>query len=198
MCDNDKFLSFYGNNKAKATCHGSNSLGASYVCPTPTIGGKGVKKTKLACGVETPNMGRLAYCASAQVGGGSTDGMMFTATGELGKKNSKCGCQKGGSHPRKHTKSNNPSLPNYSGDNTKLDFPRSSCNCRSSSYCDYKNNRGTPISGYYLDVSAPAVGNRAAHSTYNNMSQRTVGPDNGNLLNRKFDCQQPFWCEKCM
>jgi hypothetical protein len=211
MCDYDKFLSFYGNNKSQSTCHGSGSLGDSYVCPSPTIGGKGVKPSQPACGVPTPNMGRLSYCAKAQVGGGSTEGMIFTATGQLDKKKRGCGCQKGGSHhgngKRQGCKCSKCKCSKCKCSNTKHGHdkspcgdhdPSSTCNWKSSSYRDYKHNRVTPITGYFLDVAAAPIGNRPVHSRHNNMEPNVPAADNGNMLDRKFDCQQPFWCEKCM
>ena len=69
MNNQERFMMLYGNNKQTATCNGSELLGASYVCPKPTIGGKGrspFSRQNPRCGVPVPNMGILAYCCQEQ------------------------------------------------------------------------------------------------------------------------------------
>lgn len=222
MNNHQRFQAFYGNNKNPGSCHGAGRMGDGYVCPKPTIGGTEpgiISKQNATCGVPVANLGRLAYCAQAQTGGGSVKGMIFTATGQLNKKKRSCsggahrsdmapqqrGCgrQSPGhyppdSHSAKFNDTANPSSLNHSGDSTVLDYPRDTCKCKSSSYCDYKNGRGTPINGYFLDIAASPIGNRPVYRTHNNMEINSPASWNGNLMDRKFDCQQPYWCEKCM
>lgn len=216
MNNSQRFQAFYGNNKNSGNCHGAGKIGDKYVCPTPTIGGtrwtekSKISKQNAACGVPVANLGRVAYCDQAQVGGRSVEGMIFTATGQLNKKKRSCGCQSGGahasnSHSAEFNDTSDPSSANHSGDWTGLDFPRNTCKCKSSSHCDYNNGNGTPITGYFPNIAVAPIGNRPVYSAYNNMSINswtgtpvaTSTMPAGNLLDRKFDCQQPFWCEKC-
>lgn len=199
MDNHQRFQAFYGNNKHTDTCHGSGRMGDGYVCPSPTIGGTGPKliKHNTACGKPVPNMSNLSHCPQTQVGGG----MMFTATGQLINKKQNCGCQKGGKG-KKPTSPTSPMFndmldPNYSGDSSVLDYPRNTHKC-SSSYDNYDNGRGTPVNGYYYDVVGNPVGNRPEYGTHDNIKPNNLTARKGNLLDRKFDCQQPFWCEKCI
>lgn len=60
-----------------------------------------------------------------------------------------------------------------------------------------EHSKGTPIIGYYLDLSAPPVGGRPVHRAYNITEGNTVN-DSGNLLDRQFDCRQPVWKWECI
>ena len=71
MNNQERFMMLYGNNKQTATCNGSELLGASYVCPKPTIGGKGrspFSKQNPKCGVPVPTQhsGLLTNATSKQ------------------------------------------------------------------------------------------------------------------------------------
>lgn len=229
MNNQERFMMLYGNNKQTATCNGSELLGSSYVCPQPTIGGKGpspFSKPNPKCGVEVPNMGILAYCcqkqdkirvssedAEEEEQTGGAPNMMFTATGKLEKKR----CMKNNGRARhramlklsnknlyppnfnstKYNDRSNPGHPAHSGDPSVLDFPRDQCDCRSSSHCGYVNGNGTPLNGYFINPSG-SVGNRPLHGSHDNIHINSPDSWNDNLLERKFDCQQPFWCERCL
>jgi hypothetical protein len=46
-------------------------------------------------------------------------------------------------------------------------------------------------------IPAP-IGNRPVFGTHDNDSVNTPTEWKGHLLDHKFDCQQPLWCEKCI
>lgn len=90
---------------------------------------------------------------------------------------------------------------------TQDDTP-GTCGCKRPSGCgsvkfnddrQYKNN-STEISGFYSDMTACAVGNRPINAVHDNNLNipKTLTGDRSNMKGRKFDCQQPFWCSKCM
>ena len=222
----DRFMMLYGNNKRTETCNGSKLLGESYVCPKPTIGGRGKSpfpKQNPKCGAMTQNMGRLAYCAKQQLKeqkGGSYDptpnNLIFNATGQITKKNcynSKTKCTDSQSCHRAARKLSNKNLyppdirkhqpdtdmndMNYSGNSEELDYPRDQCGCRSSSHCGYMNGQGSALSGFFIDPTS-SIGNRPLHGAHDNIHINSPQSWNNNLMDRKFGCQQPYWCEKCL
>jgi hypothetical protein len=180
-------------------------MGDGYVCPSPTMGGNGpgLVKHSSACGTPASNMGSLAHCPQVQVGG-SVGGMMFTATGQLSKKKRACGHKKSackcdgqcGSKCKCKTKGRYSLNSNSPLFNDMLNHIGDSSTSHDSS--NYKNGHGTPINGYYLDLASAPIGNRPVHGTHDNIKVNDQTVRNGNLIDRKFDCQQPFWCEKCL
>lgn len=190
MSNHDRFMTFYGKGNY-STCHGSGNAGEQYVCPLPTMGGpiKGpLLKQNPKCGGIVDNMGQLAYCAQAQVGGGCSDGMIFKATGQLGKKKRGCGCKGSGANNKKSKKCECMGKCNCNKHNKK----------KTAQYTDSNIGNGTPISGFFLDVAAPSVGNRPVYASHTNMSPNTLSSINDNLMNRNVGCRQPFWDEKCL
>lgn len=57
---------------------------------------------------------------------------------------------------------------------------------------------GAFITGYFPDLAAAPIGNRPVFSSHDNASVNTPTEWKGHLLDHKFDCQQPHWCEKCI
>ena len=196
-CDSHTFMKFYGNNKNKQTCHGNSNIGSAYVCPKPSVGGPIIEQQSRGdpkCGVPVPNMGRVAHCPVSQQGGSAN--LTYSATGELNKSKG-CGCQKGGSGKQVHH-------------NDSPKYPRNTCKHGNSSKCTYPNYNGakqygrdaTHVTGYYMDLTAQPIGNRPVHGVHDNYNHypNTMNPkkDKGNVLDRRFDCQQPYWGEKCL
>lgn len=85
-------------------------------------------------------------------------------------------------------------------------FPGNDCNCRSGATCSKFNserqykNEATQPSGWYNDLTGCAIGNRPVRGEHDQYYKipKTLTQDRGNLTDRKFDCQQPYWCSKCM
>jgi|SRR3989344_4537590 len=61
-------------------------------------------------------------------------------------------------------------------------------------------NVSTESHGFYPDLTADAIGNRPVIGFHNNSDivPNVLLKTKGNLLNRKLDCTQPFWCSKCI
>jgi hypothetical protein len=59
------------------------------------------------------------------------------------------------------------------------------------------SENGRSSNGYFIDVAAVPIGNRPVHSAHN-LAINSPAALNGNLMDREFNCQQPFWCEKCI
>lgn len=193
MCDNEKFMQFYGNNKA-ATCLGSELAGDAYVCPVPSIGGPATGRAPYAScfGGESLNIGSLYHCKqphaeqapqgvqvpqaqevqAVQQGGraaiGADDSLMFAATGEL-QKSKTCGCgkQQGGRHHQQLG----------GGHNIHVN--------------------AAPMSGYYMNLDAPSVGGRPIYTPYltEDMVVPPLGPEREDP--RQFGCKQPEWNPTC-
>jgi len=198
--DEERFQRFYHGNKSTTTGAGCDHIdvGALYRCPVPTIGGPITDNnlhhprahSQPGCGAPIGNMGKLTHCK--QSGGGhhskskskSPKHMTYSATGTL-KKTKKC---------------------KVHGYGTKADHrDRNWANC---SYLQYNGERqydqeSNETPGYYLDLTAPAIGNRPAHAAHDNHDclPNTVDNKLSNKVNypgRGFDCRQPFWNEKCI
>jgi hypothetical protein len=188
MSDYDKFLTFYGNGKTQQ--HGPSNLGSTYVCPTPTIGGpmgtgSGAKAfvQDPKCGVAAGNMGRLAYCARAQVGGGCVDGMTYSATGQLAPTKT---AQTGGSGTGSEESEEIPTLTRKCGPRMPHEpWPQPVI-------------QSTPVTGYYFNLSEASVGGRPIHSAHDNVHPNNIAKDMGNMMDSTFSCSQPFWGEKCL
>lgn len=216
--DEERFQRFYHGNKNQssgAACEHID-VGALYRCPVPTIGGPITDDnlhhpqahSRSGCGAPIGNMGKLVHCKNKkskgnswfQMGGGHHDksnkgehhapraedmgGMTYTATGKL-KKTKKC---------------------KVHGYGTKADHrDRNWAQC---SYLQYNGERqydreSNETPGYYLDLTAPAIGNRPVHAAHDNYDclPNIVDSKLSNQINypgRGFDCYQPFWNEKCV
>lgn len=59
----------------------------------------------------------------------------------------------------------------------------------------YRNQTAT-APGYFLDVSAPTIGNRPIMRAHENTIYHL--PKRHQNLDRKFNCSQPFWSPKCL
>lgn len=183
MSDYERFLAFYGNGKTDG-CHAAANLGGSYVCPMPTIGGRpmgsGNAKQDPKSGVPTANLGRLAYCAvpaSAEQSGGS-----YTATGRFrqrgGSAEAEAEAEAAEAEDMTQAGHNGPGLPHPAYPQPKI--------------------QSIPITGYYLNLEEAPIGGRPAHSAHDNFHPNNITNHSGHLLDKKFDCQQPFWCERCL
>jgi hypothetical protein len=165
-----RFESLYKNNTHKGGCHGPGKLGDEYVCPT--IGeaspARSMPGQNPACNEHADNMGKLAYCMSAQAGGGAADsrGLVFTATGQLEKSKKPCGCQKGGSEDAVAATAT--------------------------------HTQGTPVTGFFIDVSAPKIGGQPVRGTHDNVLMDTTYTQSEHFMDRKFDCRQPSWEPNCL
>lgn len=197
MSDYERFLAFYGNNKTDG-CYAAADLGGSYVCPTPTIGGRGSPmgsgnpKQDPKSGVPTANLGRLAYCAVPA--GAEQTGGSYTATGRFR--------QRGGNPEEAEVEEteqveaeqevspkasasasasigpNGPGLPHPAYPQPKI--------------------QSIPITGYYMNLEEAPIGGRPVHSKHDNFHPNNITNHSGHLLENKFNCQQPFWCERCL
>lgn len=65
--------------------------------------------------------------------------------------------------------------------------------------CDHRlPQEETHMIGYFLDLTAPPIGNRPVVNVHDNASTNTPAEWKGHLLDYKFNCQQPHWDEKCI
>lgn len=168
-----RFLELYGNNK-KAGCHGVANLGASYICPQPTIGGPLNEYTAFnsKCGDPSPNLGRVAYCSvgsKEQRGGGA--GLTYNATGTLEKRSLCRNCQKGGS-------------PGCVRFNTERQLPEAV----------------SAVSGYYADLEQSSIGARPVYGAYpqnTDVRAQVQAEAASSRPSRRFDCLQPAWGKTC-
>ena len=62
------------------------------------------------------------------------------------------------------------------------------------------SNRENETHGFYYDISEPKIGGRQVHGSHNNYTvpPRIMYRDVTSFQNKKFDCNQPKWCNKCL
>lgn len=54
-----------------------------------------------------------------------------------------------------------------------------------------------PITGFYADLSQPAIGGRPVYGVHDNIVPNDLRVNYINMADRRFDCQQPYWDNKC-
>ncbi len=59
-------------------------------------------------------------------------------------------------------------------------------------------NTPTSITGFYADLSQPPIGGRPVYGRHDNISENNLRVNYINMIDRTFECQQPFWDRSCL
>jgi len=183
MNNKERFQRLYNGDKSLSykACD-SVDIGSSYRCPIPTIGGPITNnnihhpRTNNECDLPEYNMGKLVHCPSS--------------------------AQKGGGGDKKPSDTMHDMIYNATGQFVKTKAYMAKLTPEKDTHLQYGHDlQESP--GYFLDLSAPRIGNRAVHKTrsYNKTDAQTANKKVNNAVNypgRGFDCSTPKWDKSCI